>query len=87
MFRGSLGERCVAAKLFSVANWQNFVNECAIYRLPLLQLHDNISRFLTADERTAADGQPELLIVMELYPHVRGRAISVSCPMLTLASF
>ncbi|AWP13715.1 bone morphogenetic protein receptor type II (serine/threonine kinase) [Scophthalmus maximus] len=69
VFRGSLGERCVAAKLFSVANWQNFVNECAIYRLPLLQLHDNISRFLTADERTAADGQPELLIVMELYPH------------------
>ncbi|XP_034430178.1 bone morphogenetic protein receptor type-2-like [Hippoglossus hippoglossus] len=69
VFRGSLNERCVAVKVFSSANRQNFANECSIYCLPLLQQHDNISRFLTADERTTADGQPEFLIVMEYYPH------------------
>ncbi|XP_053295074.1 bone morphogenetic protein receptor type-2 isoform X1 [Pleuronectes platessa] len=69
VFRGSLNERCVAVKVFSSANRQNFANECSIYCLPLLQQHDNISRFLTADERTTADGQTELLIVMEYYPH------------------
>ncbi|XP_069388744.1 bone morphogenetic protein receptor type-2-like isoform X2 [Paralichthys olivaceus] len=69
VFRGSLNERCVAVKLFSSANRQNFANECSIYCLPLLRQHNNISRFLTADERTTADGQPEFLIVMEYYPH------------------
>ncbi|XP_060944933.1 bone morphogenetic protein receptor type-2-like [Limanda limanda] len=71
VFRGSLNERCVAVKVFSSANRQNFANECSIYCLPLLQPHDNISRFLSADERTSADGTPEFLIVMEFYPHVR----------------
>lgn len=71
MFRGSLNERCVAVKLFSSANWQNYTNERSIYFLPLLQQHDNIARFLGADERTAADGRPEFLILMEYYPHVR----------------
>uniref|UniRef100_A0A4W6BY76 receptor protein serine/threonine kinase n=1 Tax=Lates calcarifer TaxID=8187 RepID=A0A4W6BY76_LATCA len=69
VFRGSLNERCVAVKLFSSSNRQNFANECSIYYLPLLQQHDNIARFLTADERTTADGQPEFLILMEYYPH------------------
>ncbi|XP_040912587.1 bone morphogenetic protein receptor type-2-like [Toxotes jaculatrix] len=69
VFRGCLSECCVAVKLFSSANRQNFANECAIYRLPLLQQHDNIARFFAADERTAADGQPEFLILMEYYPH------------------
>ncbi|GAA6231233.1 bone morphogenetic protein receptor type-2-like [Lates japonicus] len=69
VFRGSLNERCVAVKLFSSSNRQNFANECSIYCLPLLQQHDNIARFLTADERTTADGQPEFLILMEYYPH------------------
>ncbi|XP_028289634.1 bone morphogenetic protein receptor type-2-like [Parambassis ranga] len=69
VFRGSLNECCVAIKLFSAANRQNFTNECSIYCLPLLQQHDNIARFLSGDERTAADGRPEFLIVMEHYPH------------------
>ncbi|XP_059198259.1 bone morphogenetic protein receptor type-2-like [Centropristis striata] len=69
VFRGSLSERCVAIKLFSSANRQNYANERSIYCLPLLQQHDNIARFLTADERTTADGRPEFLIVMEFYPH------------------
>ncbi|XP_071328645.1 bone morphogenetic protein receptor type-2-like isoform X2 [Trachinotus anak] len=69
VFRGCLNERCVAVKLFNSANRQNFANECSIYCLPLLQQHDNITRFLTADERTTADGQPEFLILMEYYPH------------------
>ncbi|XP_056244874.1 bone morphogenetic protein receptor type-2-like [Seriola aureovittata] len=69
VFRGCLNERCVAVKLFSSANRQNFTNECSIYCLPLLRHHDNISRFLTADERSTADGQPEFLILMEYYPH------------------
>ncbi|XP_068592475.1 bone morphogenetic protein receptor type-2-like isoform X2 [Cebidichthys violaceus] len=67
VFRGCLNERCVAVKLFSSANRLNFSNERSVYRL-LLQ-HDNIARFLTADERTAADGRPEFLILMEFYPH------------------
>ncbi|KAM9346921.1 bone morphogenetic protein receptor type-2-like [Symphorus nematophorus] len=69
VFRGSLNERCVAVKLFSSANRQNYANERSIYSLSLLQQHDNIARFLTADERTTADGRPEFLIVMEFYPH------------------
>ncbi|XP_034550286.1 bone morphogenetic protein receptor type-2-like [Notolabrus celidotus] len=69
VFRGSLNERCVAVKLFSSANRQNYANERYIYCLPLLQQHDNIARFLTADERTTADGRPEFLILMEYYPH------------------
>ncbi|MEQ2173695.1 hypothetical protein GOODEAATRI_000011, partial [Goodea atripinnis] len=70
VFRGSLNERCVAVKVFSSANYLNFSNECSIYQLPLLQQHDNIVRFLTADEKTTADGRPEFLILMEFYPHV-----------------
>ncbi|XP_037618544.1 LOW QUALITY PROTEIN: bone morphogenetic protein receptor type-2-like, partial [Sebastes umbrosus] len=69
VFRGSLNERCVAVKLFSSANRQTYANERSIYFLPLLQQHDNIARFLTADERTTADGRPEFLILMEYYPH------------------
>ncbi|KAI3356049.1 hypothetical protein L3Q82_017162 [Scortum barcoo] len=69
VFRSSLNERCVAVKLFTSANRQNYANERSIYCLPLLQQHDNIARFLTADERTAADGRPEFLILMEFYPH------------------
>ncbi|XP_039907907.1 bone morphogenetic protein receptor type-2-like [Simochromis diagramma] len=67
VFRGSLNERCVAAKLFGSANRQNYVNERSIYCVPLLQQHDNIARFLTANERTTADGRPEFLIIMEYY--------------------
>ncbi|XP_070832469.1 bone morphogenetic protein receptor type-2-like isoform X2 [Chaetodon trifascialis] len=69
VFRGCLNERCVAVKLFTSANRQNFANERSIYCLPLLQQHDNIARFLTADERTTADGRPEFLILLEFYPH------------------
>ncbi|XP_067458811.1 bone morphogenetic protein receptor type-2-like [Thunnus thynnus] len=69
VFRGCLNERCMAVKLFSSANRQNYANERSIYCLPLLQQHDNIARFLTADERTTADGRPEFLILMEYYPN------------------
>lgn len=69
VFRGSLSERCIAVKLFSSANRQNYANERSIYCLPLLQQHNNIAHFLTAEERTAADGRPEFLILMEYYPH------------------
>ncbi|KAM4558593.1 bone morphogenetic protein receptor type-2-like isoform 1-T23 [Odontesthes bonariensis] len=72
VFRGSLNEHCVAVKVFSSANRQNFTNECSIYHLPLLQQHDNIARFLrslTVDEKTAADGRSEFMILMEYYPH------------------
>uniref|UniRef100_A0A668APE5 receptor protein serine/threonine kinase n=1 Tax=Myripristis murdjan TaxID=586833 RepID=A0A668APE5_9TELE len=69
VYRGCLNERCVAVKLFSSANRHNYANERAIYRLPLLRQHDNIARFLAADERMTADGRSEYLIVMEYYPH------------------
>ncbi|KAF1383096.1 hypothetical protein PFLUV_G00150770 [Perca fluviatilis] len=69
VFRGFLNERCVAVKVFSSANRQNYANERSIYCVPLLQQHDNIARFLGADERTASDGRPEFLILMEFYPH------------------
>uniref|UniRef100_A0A3Q3GIN5 receptor protein serine/threonine kinase n=1 Tax=Labrus bergylta TaxID=56723 RepID=A0A3Q3GIN5_9LABR len=69
VFRSSLNERCVAVKLFTSANRQNYANERSIYCLPLLQQHDNIARFLSADERTTADGRLESLILMEYYPH------------------
>src|SRR4029434_7889587 len=44
--------------------------ERSIYRTPLMD-HDNIARFILADERLAADGRMEYLLVMENYPHVR----------------
>lgn len=78
VFRGSLNERCMAVKLFSSANRQNYANERSIYCLPLLQQHDNIARFLSADERTTADGRPEFLILMEFYPHVREPCCSLA---------
>ncbi|XP_075996148.1 bone morphogenetic protein receptor type-2-like isoform X2 [Genypterus blacodes] len=69
VFRGCLNDRSVAVKLFNSANRQNYANECAIYRLPLLWQHNNIASFLTTDERTTGDGRAEFLIIMEYYPH------------------
>ncbi|XP_026151911.1 bone morphogenetic protein receptor type-2-like [Mastacembelus armatus] len=66
VFRGCLNERCVAVKVFSSANRQNYANELSIYCL--LQQHVNIAHFLAADERTTPDGRPEFLILMEYYP-------------------
>lgn len=71
VYRGCLNEHCVAVKLFSSTNRQNYTTERSIYCLPLLQQHDNIARFLAADERTTGDGRLEFLILMEYYPHVR----------------
>ncbi|KAA8578954.1 hypothetical protein FQN60_006046, partial [Etheostoma spectabile] len=68
VFRSCLNERLVAVKVFSSANRHNYANERSIYREPLLQ-HDNIARYLGADERVGADGGAELLILMEYYPH------------------
>uniref|UniRef100_A0A674B408 receptor protein serine/threonine kinase n=1 Tax=Salmo trutta TaxID=8032 RepID=A0A674B408_SALTR len=68
VFCGSLDERQVAVKVFSSANRQNFLNECSIYCLPLLE-HDNIAHFIAADERLGAEGRVEYLLVMEYYPH------------------
>lgn len=69
VYCGSLDERPVAVKVFTAANRQNFLNECSIYRLPLLE-HDNIARFVAADERTGPEGRTEYLLVMDYYPHV-----------------
>ncbi|XP_056158109.1 bone morphogenetic protein receptor type-2-like, partial [Lampris incognitus] len=69
VYKGSLNERAVAVKLFNYANRQNYVNERSIYRLPLLPEHDNIARFLAADERMTTNGQMEYLIVMDYYAH------------------
>uniref|UniRef100_A0A3Q3W228 receptor protein serine/threonine kinase n=1 Tax=Mola mola TaxID=94237 RepID=A0A3Q3W228_MOLML len=68
VYCGSLDERPVAVKLFTAGNRQNFLNECSIYRLPLLE-HDNIARFVAADERTCSEGRTEYLLVMDYYPH------------------
>ncbi|XP_038157902.1 bone morphogenetic protein receptor type-2-like [Cyprinodon tularosa] len=68
VYCGSLDERPVAVKVFTAANRQNFINECSIYRLPLLE-HDNIARFIAADERTGPEGRTEYLLVMDYYPH------------------
>ncbi|XP_056226496.1 bone morphogenetic protein receptor type-2-like [Seriola aureovittata] len=68
VYCGSLDERPVAVKVFTAANRQNFLNECSIYRLPLLE-HDNIARFVAADERTGQEGRTEYLLVMDYYPH------------------
>ncbi|KAJ8003347.1 hypothetical protein DPEC_G00147380 [Dallia pectoralis] len=68
VFCGSLDERQVAVKVFSSANRQNFLNECSIYRLPLLE-HDNIAHFIAADERLGTEGRTEYLLVMDYYPH------------------
>lgn len=75
VYCGSLDERQVAVKVFTSANRQNFLNECSIYRLPLLE-HENIARFTAADERLGPEGRVEYLLVMEYHPHVsstRGR--------------
>ncbi|XP_047670780.1 bone morphogenetic protein receptor type-2 isoform X2 [Tachysurus fulvidraco] len=68
VYKGSLDERPVAVKVFSYANRQNFVNERAIYRIPLLE-HDNIARLIVGDERLTSDSRMEYLLVMEYYPH------------------
>ncbi|XP_067349657.1 bone morphogenetic protein receptor type-2-like isoform X2 [Channa argus] len=68
VYCGSLDERPVAVKVFTAANKQNFLNECSIYRLPLLE-HDNIARFVAADERVGPEGRVEYLLVMDYYPH------------------
>ncbi|XP_057678151.1 bone morphogenetic protein receptor type-2-like isoform X1 [Corythoichthys intestinalis] len=68
VYCGSLDERPVAVKVFTAANRQNFLNECSIYRLPLLE-HDNIACFVAADERTGPEGRTEYLLVMDYYPH------------------
>ncbi|KAG7463718.1 hypothetical protein MATL_G00179570 [Megalops atlanticus] len=68
VYKGSLDECPVAVKVFASTSRQNFMNERAIYRIPLLE-HDNIARFITGDERLAADGRTEYLLVMEYYPH------------------
>uniref|UniRef100_A0A4W5PM06 receptor protein serine/threonine kinase n=1 Tax=Hucho hucho TaxID=62062 RepID=A0A4W5PM06_9TELE len=68
VFCCSLDERQVAVKVFSSANRQNFLNECSIYCVPLLE-HDNIAHFIAADERLGAEGRVEYLLVMEYYPH------------------
>ncbi|KAL2080874.1 hypothetical protein ACEWY4_022727 [Coilia grayii] len=68
VFKGSMDERTVAVKMFSYGNRQNFLNERAIYRTPLME-HDNIARFILGDERLASDGRAEYLLVMEYYPH------------------
>ncbi|XP_037120927.1 bone morphogenetic protein receptor type-2 [Syngnathus acus] len=68
VYCGSLDERPVAVKVFTAANRQNFQNECSIYRLPLLE-HDNIARFVGADERTGPEGRTEYLLIMDYYPH------------------
>ncbi|XP_072243207.1 bone morphogenetic protein receptor type-2-like isoform X1 [Leuresthes tenuis] len=68
VYCGSLDERPVAVKVFTAANRQNFLNECSIYRLPLLE-HDNIAHFVAADERTGTEGRTEYLLVMDYYPH------------------
>uniref|UniRef100_A0A147A5P9 receptor protein serine/threonine kinase n=1 Tax=Fundulus heteroclitus TaxID=8078 RepID=A0A147A5P9_FUNHE len=67
VYCGSLDERPVAVKVFTAANRQNFLNECSVYRLPLLE-HDNIARFIAADERTGPEGRTEYLLVMDYYP-------------------
>ncbi|XP_061833872.1 bone morphogenetic protein receptor type-2-like [Nerophis lumbriciformis] len=68
VYCGSLDERPVAVKVFTATNRQNFLNECSIYRLPLLE-HDNIACFVAADERTGLEGRTEYLLVMDYYPH------------------
>ncbi|XP_042175998.1 bone morphogenetic protein receptor type-2-like [Oncorhynchus tshawytscha] len=68
VYKGSLDELPVAVKVFTYQNRHNFVNERAIYRVPLLE-HDNIARFIVGDERLTADGRVEYLLVMEYYPH------------------
>ncbi|XP_051915129.1 bone morphogenetic protein receptor type-2-like [Hippocampus zosterae] len=68
VYCGSLDERPVAVKVFTASNRQNFLNECSIYRLPLLE-HDNIASFVAADERSGPEGRTEYLLVMDYYPH------------------
>ncbi|XP_067116824.1 bone morphogenetic protein receptor type-2-like [Osmerus mordax] len=68
VYCGSLDERQVAVKVFTSANRQNFLNECSIYRLPLLE-HEHIARFTAADERLGPEGRVEYLLVMEYHPH------------------
>ncbi|KAF3857332.1 hypothetical protein F7725_009191 [Dissostichus mawsoni] len=69
VYCGSLDERPVAVKVFTAANRQNFLNECSIYRLPLLE-HDNIAHFVAADERTGPEGRTEFLLVIDYCPHI-----------------
>uniref|UniRef100_A0A3P8Y1R6 receptor protein serine/threonine kinase n=1 Tax=Esox lucius TaxID=8010 RepID=A0A3P8Y1R6_ESOLU len=66
VYKGSLDERPVAVKVFTYQNRQNFVNERAIYRIPLLE-HENIARFIAGDERLTPDGRMEYLLLMEYY--------------------
>ncbi|XP_078726865.1 bone morphogenetic protein receptor type-2 isoform X1 [Lampetra fluviatilis] len=68
VWRGSLDELPVAVKAVAVAHRQYFHNEKDIYRLPLME-HDNIARFVAAEERVASEGHHEYLLILEYYSH------------------
>ncbi|XP_032816929.2 bone morphogenetic protein receptor type-2-like [Petromyzon marinus] len=62
-----LEEQPVAVKVLGAGSRHNFVTEKEMYRQPLME-HENIARFIAAEERSAADGRPEYIIILEYYP-------------------
>ncbi|XP_066300911.1 bone morphogenetic protein receptor type-2-like [Branchiostoma lanceolatum] len=68
VWKGSLNEREVAVKVFNPCHKQNFLNERDIYTTPHME-HDNVIRFIGAEERIGMEGTVEYLLVMDYAHH------------------
>nr|XP_005991518.2 PREDICTED: bone morphogenetic protein receptor type-2-like [Latimeria chalumnae] len=66
VWQGSWQGSPVAVKVFPTSSVRHYVNERKLYSLPLLR-HDNITRFLEAEERIEGDHK-KYLLVLEFYP-------------------
>ncbi|XP_061411396.1 LOW QUALITY PROTEIN: bone morphogenetic protein receptor type-2-like [Lethenteron reissneri] len=67
VWKGMLEEQPVAVKVLGAGSRHNFVTEKEMYRQPLME-HENIARFIAAEERVRQDGRPEYIIILEYYP-------------------
>ncbi|KAI8497057.1 Bone morphogenetic protein receptor type-2 [Branchiostoma belcheri] len=68
VWKGSLNEKEVAVKVFNPCHKQNFLNERDIYTTPHME-HENVIRFIGAEERIGMEGTVEYLLVMDYAHH------------------
>ncbi|KAM9710660.1 uncharacterized protein ACNS7B_024515 [Menidia menidia] len=67
VFRGLLGPRPLAVKLFGWGGRRSFSSECAAYRL-LRGGSPHVARFLGGHARAGPQGRPEFLLLLEYCP-------------------
>ncbi|XP_064643869.1 bone morphogenetic protein receptor type-2-like isoform X2 [Lineus longissimus] len=67
IWKGKLGEKEVAVKIFNASQRSYFINERDVYSLPFME-HDNLLKFYGATERVLPDGATQYLVVLQLCP-------------------